>query len=312
MSNTHERPLKPLQTPPLLHLKLVRYTRFVRAQLLACALLLPACGPGSLPGSGGDEASETGLEDGATDDGGPADTTATSEAGSDSEGSDELGSESETTDGPEQFCELLAQDCPAGEKCVPDPDGEAPPICVPVLGDGQESSPCSYDPASRTDDCDADSFCWALAGDALSCHAFCDPQLEPSSCMYGSCLHALAPEAAPLSLCVSDCDPLLQNCPAGAGCYRVAMHEFICLPLLGDAGPGEPCEQVQDCAPGNHCMEAEALANCPADKCCAPFCDAWDPNCEAVPGTQCAILEPDPWCRNPLGLCVSPDWPGGC
>lgn len=92
-------------------------------------------------------------------------------------------------------CDLLVQDCPAGEKCVPHPvpgfePGLYPPICRPVEGDAVHGEACTAS-ANAFDDCDAASMCWTeelvLDGFAGTCRAFCDLDADPVCPDGGEC-----------------------------------------------------------------------------------------------------------------------------
>mgnify|MGYP006921782934 CR=1 FL=1 len=83
---------------------------------------------------------------------------------------------------PPLSCDIFAQDCPEGEKCVPFAstdsgvwDGNK---CVPVQGDQAPGEDCTWTGiVEATDDCDANSICWnaELVGDQYvgTCVAQC-------------------------------------------------------------------------------------------------------------------------------------------
>ena len=78
-----------------------------------------------------------------------------------------------------------------------------------------------------TDSCDASSMCWAMGSPDMTgeCVAFCqgdegDPVCPPDS----ECL--LCGDFCP-PVCIPSCDPLLQDCNEGQGCYW-AHDDFNC------------------------------------------------------------------------------------
>jgi hypothetical protein len=100
-----------------------------------------------------------------------------------------------------------------------------------------------------------------------------------------------------LILCLPNCDPLLQDCADGEGCYPI-VDAFACAPDAGGAmgAYGEPCEFLNVCDPGLFCANADAVPNCAgANGCCSSFCDVSDPmasaNCPGAAGGQ----ECTPW-----------------
>jgi hypothetical protein len=103
-----------------------------------------------------------------------------------------------------------------------------------------------------------------------------------------------------LPLCLSCCDPIAQNCPAGQACAPV-QDDFLCVPdnsgpMFGS--PGTPCEHFDDCDPGSYCAPPEVVAGCVASVgCCTSFCelDAVDPCVGFPPEVQCL-----PWWRDEL------------
>ena len=96
-----------------------------------------------------------------------------------------------------------------------------------------------------------------------------------------------------LILCLPICDPLLQNCDEGEGCYPT--HDtFICAPDAGgDMGAlGESCEYINVCDSGLTCAAAPNVPGCVGMGCCTEFCDVTMPS-----GGQCSGLEQEclPW-----------------
>jgi hypothetical protein len=262
-------------------------------------------------------------------------TTAMSESTSDSETTSTTDDESTSSDAsdagddevsvtfivefdvpPASECDMYMQDCPPGEKCVPyasDGNEWNASKCVPVMGDQQPGEPCSWGGiVEATDDCDATSVCWDVMdvdGELVgTCVAFCQgtpdrPECPPgSSCLIcGSCW---------IPICIQHCDPLVQDCAEGLGCFW-ANTGFNCIFTAGDIPTGEPCGYVNDCAPGNFCADAASLPSCNGAACCTAYCDLQlgDAGCAAQPDTVCVSFFEEgmapPGYEN-VGLCVLP------
>jgi hypothetical protein len=191
--------------------------------------------------------------------------------------------------------------------------------CVPLDADPKhpgDSCIVQGNAYSGWDNCDIASMCWHVDPDTLEgvCVAFCtgteqDPVCDDPSLRCNICNDGV------LILCLPHCDPLLQDCPDGEGCYWVA-DKFVCSPDISgpDAGSaGDPCEYSSACDPGLQCFDAQYVPGCagPAG-CCAPYCDVNVPSCNAAAGEECLPWweEEDqaPTCPNlqRVGLCIVP------
>jgi hypothetical protein len=191
-------------------------------------------------------------------------------------------------------CDPFAQDCPDGEKCVAySMQGGSWDAnkCVPVLGNQAVGDACVSDGIMEgTDNCDANGFCFFEV-----CTGFCggspfDPECPPEfGCVQSN---------ESLNACMQQCDPLVQDCAAGQGCYFVP-DQFLCLPTAGDIPAGEPCGFLNDCASGSNCIDASLVPNCAGPACCSPFCDLQGVDgCAVVPGTVCGEFTPE------VGICL--------
>lgn len=210
-------------------------------------------------------------------------------------------------------CDPFLQDCPVGEKCVPFASSGVTwdaNHCVPVTGDGQLGDTCtSNDVALGTDDCGPDSLCWDtmdVEGEQVGvCTPFCtgsanDPICEPGR----SCV--IVNEGS-INLCIATCDPLLQECGDGLGCFWTSGN-FNCVFWTDGIPTGEPCGYINDCAPGNFCADASALPICAGSACCASYCDQLAPVCEQA-GTECVTFFEEglaPPGHENVGVCVLP------
>jgi hypothetical protein len=213
-------------------------------------------------------------------------------------------------------CDPWIQDCPEGEKCVPYASSGGnwdSNKCVPVLGEQTSGESCTYaGMVESTDDCDATSFCFGVEevdGELIgNCHGFCQGTPDTPECPDGF-VCPIANDGS-ISLCIEACDPILQDCSNGEGCYW-GTDSFICISTLVDPGipDGQPCGYINDCMPGSMCATAEVLPECNGSACCSPFCDLGVGNvqCEGLPGTSCLSLFEEgmaPQGYDHLGLCI--------
>jgi hypothetical protein len=275
--------------------------------LTTLAMLLVGCWP-PLPSLGDEagETTETGEE--STDE---ASTTT-------EESTDEASPEDDTSDDGATFvpftdlrpglnlCDPFDHDCPRGEKCMPyaeSGDTWDAYKCVPILGDQQPGEPCTWNGVYvATDDCDATSMCWDG-----ECAPFCMGTADAPECPAGSfCL--LTSEFSP-TVCVSHCDPVLQDCGEGLGCYWDDTA-FNCIFTTDDIPTGEPCGFINDCAAGNVCADAATLPECASSECCADLCNLLlgDEQC-SEPGTACIPFYDEgetPPGDEHVGICILP------
>lgn len=213
----------------------------------------------------------------------------------------------------EPACDPWAQDCPAGEKCVPYSNNGGPwhaNKCVPVNGDGQPGDTCSYDGITlATDSCGADSHCWDVMdidGQLQGvCTSFCDGSADNPIC--GPETACLIANEGSINLCVATCDPLSQDCGTGLGCFW-ANDNFQCIFTAGEIMGGDACGFINDCAPGHLCATADVLPACSGSACCTPFCDLTSPTC-ADPATECSAFFEEgtaPPNYESVGVCIMP------
>jgi hypothetical protein len=195
-------------------------------------------------------------------------------------------------------CDLFAQDCPDGEKCIPYANDGGPALnatrCAPVVPDpAAAGEPCTVQghATSGIDDCDATSMCWYLDENLQGeCTAFYTGSGEDPQCADG---HTCTLSASFVtSLCVPQCNPLAPDC-GDAGCYPIN-DAFACAPVVADrsAGHGSPCEFINNCPAGTLCIGADAHSECAgAVGCCSIVCDVTspqeDPCPELDPGLSC-------------------------
>jgi len=180
-------------------------------------------------------------------------------------------------------CDVWAQNCPEGEKCMPwaDDGGSAWNAlkCTPV-GSDTPGDPCAVEGSgvSGFDSCEKGALCWDVDPETLqgTCIAQCQGTPQRPSCPQGSYCYIVAD--AVLTLCLPTCDPLLQDCPDGDLCIPDGKHFTCVLDLSGDAGLyGDTCDRFDTCKPGLYCLNPEYVEDCKGAGCCTPFCDTSKP-----------------------------------
>lgn len=264
----------------------------------------------------------------------PSDTSTTASAGSSSTGSSTGGADTSTTGtfvsapdgGVLTQCDLYADTCPDGEKCMPyATDGgirQDATRCVPVAeSPAQLDDTCSVQEwvASGLDDCARGLFCVVYDPVELTgrCLAFCieEPELADLGCLDPNARCFGTPDQIP-RLCAADCDPFGSECPEGRGCYKVG-DSFVCLDdVSGPSGDyGDPCLFTNECDPGFRCVVPEQFFECGSPNgCCTPFCDTRDEEasaaCPGAPEHACVRVFDEgegPPLFDWVGACMLPD-----
>ena len=185
-------------------------------------------------------------------------------------------------------CDVYEQDCADGEKCNPwaDDGGGAWNAwrCFDLVDDpNQIGDACTVEGSgvSGIDDCDVGAMCWDVDPETNMgvCAELCGNSVDDPTCDTSdtSCIVA---NSGWLPLCLGTCDPILQDCDDGLGCYGV-QGTFVCAPdASGDDGVYEdPCEYLNVCDPGLQCVASEFIPGCVASGCCTPTCEVSDPDC---------------------------------
>ena len=135
-------------------------------------------------------------------------------------------------------CDPWCQDCPEGEKCLPEPTWEgpwAPTKCVPVADVGQPAGASCTQPVvpypdvyDGTDDCDEDAACTGFFRDNVTnegtnlCQAFCRGTPEQPDCTF---VHPMSvckvtDPRDPLPTCSDPCAPDAVSLPGRPRCPR--------------------------------------------------------------------------------------------
>ncbi len=208
----------------------------------------------------------------------------------------------------EAMCDPGLQDCPKGQKCtsfVSTPGGRTVDSthCVDVSGDHVFGEECTR--VEGDDDCAAGFFCMTDVSGHTGmgiCLEFC---VVNQPCENGGECFPFNDGALPL--CEVTCDPLVQDCTPGQGCYA-AFNNFVCaVPGAPDGmgGDGDPCATIQGCSPGLICRTG--TNGCASDSgCCTPVCDLADDQC-TDPAEDCiqALDDPPPNLQG-VGYCGVP------
>ncbi len=222
-------------------------------------------------------------------------------------------------------CDIWAQDCMAGEKCMPwaNDGGSAwnATKCVPINETpAQVGDECMVDGSgvSGIDNCDISSMCYYVDAETNvgTCISFCEGS-EANPVCQPEYVCSIVNDGV-LILCRPECDPLLQDCePAGSVCLPAAGSErFTCIidSSLEMGAAGDACEFINACDGGLFCADAAGVPNCQgATGCCTEFCDlsAPDPNmgCSLGNGVECVAWYADgeaPPGLESVGACVLP------
>jgi hypothetical protein len=213
-------------------------------------------------------------------------------------------------------CDLFAQDCPEGEKCVPWKyggfGGWDGTNCIPIADDpGAAGDLCTTE--DGYDDCGEGLLCFGV--DPVAMQSTCLPQCggtmrEPTCPEEGQVCSITNDDL--LTLCFDACDPLLGDCPEGFGCYPTNDYsEFVCV-WTNEAGVyDDPCAYINDCTLGYTCQSEINLPTCEDLACCSPYCDVTlaEPCPEAELGVVCVPWFEDgmaPPGHEDVGVCVLP------
>jgi len=211
-------------------------------------------------------------------------------------------------------CDIWAQNCPLGEKCMPwaDDGGSAwnATRCSPLdpTPDGV-GDPCTVEGSgvSGIDSCGLGELCWDVdnATSTGTCIELCSCDPEFPVCATPNTACAIT-NGGVLPVCLPVCNPLDPTaCSQGQGCYPGG-GLFQCAPdASGSSGAvGEGCDFLNGCDPGNFCGTPACDG---AGGCCTPFCTLDDvAPCDG--GAECVPFyeqggAPDE-CLATVGVCL--------
>lgn len=189
---------------------------------------------------------------------------------------------------PGGMCNVYDQDCPKGQKCTGygDPGTYIPDgiKCVPVAPDPiPDLEPCIVGPAGLGDDrCDVGAVCLDVDADGNGfCLPYCTGNSDAPICEDDrTCVKLFF--GFNFGNCFKKCDPLVQDCNIGEGCYMDAIKAgntgFVCLPVAPEgesAGYHDGCFGWSSCSPGFACVFEEFVPGC-TGLCCTSWCDLTD------------------------------------
>lgn len=197
-------------------------------------------------------------------------------------------------------CDVFAQDCAEGEKCMPwaNDGGGAwnATRCSPVADNpAQVGEACEVEGngVSGLDNCDFGAMCFYVDPDTLqgACVALCEGTADDPMCIdNGVCTIS---GSGSLAVCLPSCNPLEDECPDNQTCTpTVSANGFTCTPLAPDpAAPGEACEFFSQCQSGSTCLSGDLIGCDAPGGCCTSFCDL-------------ALGQPNPDCPDPEHECL--------
>lgn len=305
--------------------------KFVRFSMIGAALALAGCGDDKGSGTGAtgptgptaptsDPSTETdpGTSDASASSTGVPNPTSTTNPAGTTDGTtavDPVTTAGPTTEGTTtgnfivmtdgggggiKECDIWAQDCPPGQKCMPwaDDGGSSwnATKCSEIdANPGLEGDPCTVEGSAVAgqDSCGAGLLCWYFDQDNNgTCIDMCTGSPDAPVCDGGQTCDIT--NNGVLILCLDTCDPLIQSCPDGQICF-FGLNDFICdFDASGDMGMyGDPCAYINVCDYGLFCATPESVPGCDnGDGCCSPYCDLTEPNnCPGKDGGQECV----PW-----------------
>lgn len=212
-------------------------------------------------------------------------------------------------------CDVWAQDCAPGEKCLPwSPGGDGAPgncagaRCSEVDRDPKApGEPCTAAaPWSGIDDCEIGAYCWNV--DARTHEGICVAQCigsEAQPACEDASLSCFQLEHTSVTACVAECDPLAPDCGPDGSCVFSAGNDQgpLCVShdLQVPTGIGTECLPELGCGDGFACLTGSSLDSCASDWCCAALCDLSAPACVGE-NTECVSIPP---ALDPIGACVA-------
>lgn len=185
-------------------------------------------------------------------------------------------------------CDVWAQDCEAGEKCMPWGSQEEGrwkgSACVPVAPDPKgigEACTAAMGGFGGADDCGPGAMCWGVdqSTDQGWCAALCTGDENAPMCpdTTTDCVRL----DGVVNVCAPACDPLVQDCPAGNVCVANVTRKFVCAADLSgpDGFISDTCRSWTGCKPGLACVDGEKVVACHGPDCCAPYCSVAAQDC---------------------------------
>lgn len=191
-------------------------------------------------------------------------------------------------------CDVWAQDCGDGEKCVPYSStgdgtfgGCSDSRCSELDPDPRavgETCTIADGPWSGVDDCDISAFCWNVDPDTNQgvCVAMCAGSEANPACE-DEALSCFQYAGTSVIACVPSCDALAPECPPAMTCAMSIANDYapLCISQSLDVptGTGTDCHFALGCGSGFACVAADSVPGCAGDSCCTPVCDLATPQC---------------------------------
>lgn len=303
----------------------------VLATILATSVLLSTgCGEDWLPMTSGvptssDPQTSTGTTGLDPTTGGPSTTSGTTAASTDAPTTDASSGTTEDTGAVGGMCDVYKQDCPKGQKCTGyGPPNTFVPIGVKCVPEAENpvplDEPCVVGGNGLGDDnCIEGSVCLDLDYDGNGfCLQYCGGSKDMPDCGSDTKTCVQLFFGFDLGNCFNKCDPLIQNCKDGEGCYMdsttIGNSGFVCMPVSVEGlglGFGDACIGWSSCVPGYACVFEQFVAGCDKGLCCTPWCDITDMNpcAQFDPSMECIAwfngVTPPPGLEN-VGICGVP------
>ncbi|MCA9704238.1 MAG: hypothetical protein KDK70_00115 [Myxococcales bacterium] len=308
--------------------------------MLAWASALVGCTEGASAMTSGPGSTTSSSSTATASTGAPADGSSSSGNGGSSSGAPATTTTSTTTNGdsttgsafiiepevgpPPFYCDLFAQDCRKGSKCMPWAiDGGSVwnhTRCSEIIDHpGHPGDACTVEGSgvSGIDTCDLGVQCWNAdpVTNVGTCVSMCTGDENDPQCTEPATTCTIANDGL-IALCLEPCLPLGPGCPTGQACVPVG-ETWVCALVASDpvGTQGAPCEFINGCDPGLVCVNPSGVPGCAgAVGCCTELCDLSDPagsdQCSgAAVGQQCLpwyLGGMSPSGYESVGLCSDP------
>jgi hypothetical protein len=184
-------------------------------------------------------------------------------------------------------------------------EGESTTAPADTGSDGESGDGGSSSSADDTTSTGADACADGRLGDGetdVDCGGVCAPCTNGFACAQNDDCEA---GICQNSVCGASCDPLLQDCADGEGCYPGHENYFCATDVSGVGGvPGDPCDAPGDCNPGALCVPQARVPDCGGRQCCTFYCDLSDPDADATcTGTSSCVADELAAAPN-IGICL--------
>lgn len=192
-------------------------------------------------------------------------------------------------------CDIFAEDCPPGQKCMPFADNAATwnnLMCVPVMPNARKPGETCFvegSGVSGIDNCEMHALCFNVDDDLEgTCVAMCTGSQSAPVCPPDSVCTIF--NGGVVVLCLPTCDPLdVLSCQPGDVCVFDG-DGFLCV-FDGSDDSGQQfdeCQFANGCDPGMFCADVTIVPGCDpqGQGCCTTFCDLTQPNL-CPPGLAC-------------------------